>query len=1125
MSTKYHHTTCFVVRFGTPAGFASGIMDSESGDEDEDRVMFEEDKDVEPCTLTQTLLAKSCGPPPTMQEFTFPTLNGNEHTNIILKILLQPPSYFRLSKEQKLCPDYALALMIKRPEAYTRLNEELRNNQNVAWEAMKRCPRMFLLLPVEFKQNHMFAMFYLLFGSINYHSSDYLPAEVCTPRLFIDAYNKSMEYENSARTSIDYITSEDRMEFARYTISNAVIIDDLWCQKGLTTTESIEESNCMVLLFFPLLDPKKMRSVYVNFLPLHLKSNDKVLGCICKHMDPDNQYWASGHGIPDALFEDKEKMKIMIANNSMMFMKASIDLKKDRELAIMTAFGRGFTRTYYGAEIDDSRALKLAHPSILDVGFFEHLESLGRNLDMNGWNSWDIRSRFGFAVPFAYQVTPRLNFMRRIAGCMPTFAWASTNVAQFFIDGLTTTHAKALFRKVAPFDDAPEEPWGWKELPGILGRVAKPYDFEIAINIGLSVWNTPTSAMEMIKYDNKYLRHVTQEVRSDVDFMKNVAMRAVELMHESSIDFFLLKLGLSIKNDATLFLEAVLKPLSKWRLGLRPGIFDAFKDLFYNQDLAIALLSLAYTSGGRSGNDTVMLDDYICFPAVKEHLQNEDFVKKLVHHMRCPRHSSGNKANFIMTLINASVFGSSHDMTMKFAKSLIPLFGKACTEDEYDDDFVPDVPLKFISLLNEADVANVLVAGLEELSDLYTTTKDAIRDISKLDLADKPNASFAQTYVLQFAPYATSNKICFEQPELGPYGQHNPSESIIAKRLVPFVVANDSILVKHLAKEFVLRNPQLVDLGLQCRNNLGYVKHIIFRTFATDENKANVTYMLNTLDPMGIGYSSKDGIEIARLAADTVKHNNKFVRKCICLFGQAVRLSNGTIAEPEDTLKWKIEKKLLIVAHKNHHARNGSQTRTVLNFLSSFAYDLTSQDLSEKEKDNQSALKIPRFKQLKSYEPVITEPLKKATFAEQTTTASMLSIWMDALAEVTRGHDVCSSALRHSDDLIVKTATNIIHFVERATGTANVMDDLTLMDDDEGDDDDTLLEKKQEEYIASNLKMRKRKSNAPNAANKKQKLLEQASRLAASSSSSGAGPSTLAMLPSDDEEESDLLGS
>ena len=1123
MSTKYHHTSCSVVRFGTPAGFASGIMDSESGNEDDDRVMLEE----ETCTITQTLLATSCGPPPTMQEFTFSTLNGNEHTNIILKILLQPASYFRLSKEEKLCPDYALALMIKRPEAYTRLKEELRNNQNVAWEAMKRCPRMFALLPMELKQNHMFALFYLLFGSNNFHSSDFLPEEVCTPRLFINAYDKSIEYARG-KTSIDYITSEDRMESARYAIANAVITDDLWCQKGLTIEESIEESNFMVLLFFPLLDTTKMKSVYVNLLPLWLKSNDKVLNCICKHMDPDSDYWESGHGIPGALFEDKEKMKIMIASNSMMFMKSSIDLKKDRELAIMAAFGRGFTRNTWGADVDDSRAFKLAHPSILDVGFFEHLESLGRNLVMDGWNSWDIRRRLGFAVPIEYQVTPRLNFMRRIARSIPTFAWASTKVAQFFIDGLTTTHAKALFRKVAPFDDAPEEPWEWKELPGILSHVATPYDFEIATNIGLSIWNTPTSAMKMIIYDIEYLRHVTQEVRSDVDFMKKVAIHAVQLLNKSSIDFFLLKLGLSIKNDATLFLEAVLKPLSKWRSGLRPGIFDAFEDLFDNQDLAIALLSLAYTTSnsyGRGENDVVMLDDYIAFPAVKEHLQNEDFVKKLLHHMRCPRPSAGNKANFIMKLINASVFGSSHNMSTQFAKSLIPLFGKACTEDESDEDFVPDVPLKFISLLNEADVANVLVAGLEELSDLYTTTKDAIRDISKLDLADKPNASFAQNYVLQFAPYATSNKICFEQPELGPDAQHNPSESIIAKRLVPFVVANDSILVKHLAKEFVLRNPQLVELGLQCRNNLGYVKHIIFRTFATDENKANVTYMLNALDPMGTGYSSKDGIEIARLAADTVKHDKKFVRKCICLFGQAVRLSNGASAEPEDTLKWTIEKKLLIVAHKNHHARYGSQTRTVLNFLRSFACDLTSQDLSDKEKDNQSALKIPRFKQLKSYEPVITEPLKKATFAEQTTTAGMLSTWMDALAEVTRGHDVCSSALRHSDDLIVKTATNIIHFVERATGTANVMDDLTLMDDDEGDNDDTLLEKKQEEYIAINLRMRKRNSNAPNAAQKKQKLLEQASRLAASSSSSGAGPSTLAMLPSDDEEESDLLGS
>lgn len=291
----------------------------------------------------------------------------------------------------------------------------------------------------------------------------------------------------------------------------------------------------------------------------------------------------------------------------------------------------------------------------------------------------------------------------------------------------------------------------------------------------------------------------------------------------------------------------------------------------------------------------------------------------------------------------------------------------------------------------------------------------------------------------------------------------------------------------------------------------------VYERHAPPVEKNNVNIVLAMLNPTTTRY-------VANLISDSLKQEPAIVRKCIILLGKGMHLSDGiNEADIDDSLWWRTEKRLLLIAYKNHHDR--SDTMNHIYFLRSFYYDLFHFDATEAERNERSVLP-KRGKPPAHYVNVLPENSDDAIqkMSDRRARSEMINGWSHAVGEISRGLKMVemftskgkSTSVQTIDDrfssasvTITKLCEKINEFLCRTTGQAQVVDmmyDMHEIDEDDGDEQFTVHQQAAINTFKSYHKKRKRTTVPINRGRGKK----------------NNGMSTSALMPSDDEDEDDV---
>lgn len=264
--------------------------------------------------------------------------------------------------------------------------------------------------------------------------------------------------------------------------------------------------------------------------------------------------------------------------------------------------------------------------------------------------------------------------------------------------------------------------------------------------------------------------------------------------------------------------------------------------------------------------------------------------------------------------------------------------------------------------------------------------------------------------------------------------------------------------------------------------------------------------------------------DVEKILSDSVKQEPSIVRQSILKLGRGMKLSDGiNQADIDDSLSWRIEKRLLLIAYKNHHDR--TDTMDHIYFLRSFYYDLFEFDATAAER-NERAVLPKRGKPPAHYVNVIPEHSDDSiqTMSDRRERSDMINAWSHAVGEISRGLKMVetatskgkSTSVQTLDDqfssasvTITKLCEKINDFLCRTTGQAQIVDmmyDMHEIDEDDADEKFVVQQKAAINTLkAYNKGKRKRAAVSVGRGRGKRRI---------------SGMSTSALMPSDDEDDS-----
>jgi hypothetical protein len=259
--------------------------------------------------------------------------------------------------------------------------------------------------------------------------------------------------------------------------------------------------------------------------------------------------------------------------------------------------------------------------------------------------------------------------------------------------------------------------------------------------------------------------------------------------------------------------------------------------------------------------------------------------------------------------------------------------------------------------------------------------------------------------------------------------------------------------------------------------------HTVYWKKATETERNDVGLVLRMMlhpnaERARKGQCSAYAREIAQRVPPAVRNDVGFARMSILYFGKVLTSSechmhaaedsgensggesddaDEPVAATIDNLSWQVEKKLLEIAHANHHMLS-NKAKPHLSWLRSFFHDLWMYDVTSAESEFK-CLSRKRSMKPKDYTMVLPESYAITTIEERKKHADMLSTWMAAINEICRDihtkEDVVadektgSQRIRRSvvpgggvraSPAITTLANRIYTFMARESGQVTVMD-------------------------------------------------------------------------------------